>query len=166
MFGVDRHSVTKHLSDYYLYKYLKDNFYYYLTPDEFAPVKYYLDHPNDSISSIAKLFGTKTDTIKRRLAVIGETYERRMKRKFNRSIFHILDTKEKAYWLGFILADGYINEDKNFLRIKLMQADENHLQKFCTFIEEPDDVIKHDVGGSYTRDNTCSFIEFDSKELI
>lgn len=166
MFGVDRHSITKHLSNYLLYKYLKDDFYYYLTPDEFAPIQYYLNHPNENISSIAKQFGTKTDTIKRRLNVIGEVYERRMKRKFNRSIFHVLDSEEKAYWLGFILADGYINEDKNFLRIKLAQADEKHLQKFCLFIEEPDDVIKHDKGGSYTKNNICSFIEFDSKELI
>ena len=166
MFGVDRHSITKHLSDYILYKYLKDDFYYYLTPDEFAPVKYYLDHPNEPLANTIRIYGIKGDTLKRRLNVIGENYEKRTKRKFNRSIFHSLDTEEKAYWLGFILADGYINEDKNFLRIKLMQADENHLQKFCTFIEEPDDIIKHDTGGAYTKDNPCSFIEFDSKELI
>lgn len=165
-FGVDRHSITKHLNDYKLYKFLKDEEYYYLTPDELAPVKYFLQHPNESLGSITRIFGAKGDTIKRRLTVVGETYERRMKRKFNRSIFHVLDTPEKAYWLGFILADGYINQDKNFLRIKLMQADEQHLQKFCDFIEEPDNIIKHNTGGAYTKDNTCSFIEFDSKELI
>lgn len=166
LFGVDRHSITKHLQDYKFYKFYKNEEYYFLTSEELAPVAYYLEHPNDSLNSIAKKYGTKSDTIKRRLSVIGETYERRMKRKFNRSIFHVLDTEEKAYWLGFILADGYINEDKNFLRIKLAQVDEKHLQKFCLFIEEPDDVIKHDTGGAYTKNNICSFVEFDSKELI
>ena len=166
LFGVDRHSITKHLQDYKFYKFYKNEEYYFLTSEELAPVAYYLEHPNDSLSSIAKKYGTKSDTIKRRLSVIGETYERRMKRKFNRSIFHVLDTEEKAYWLGFILADGYINEDKNFLRIKLAQVDEKHLQKFCLFMEEPDNVIKYDTGGAYTKNNICSFVEFDSKELI
>lgn len=165
-FGVDRHSITKHLNDYTLYKYLKNEEYYYLTQEELAPVLYFLQNPNIPLVEVTRKYGTKGDTIKRRLEAIGKEYETRTKRQFNRSIFHTLDTPEKAYWLGFILADGYINEDKNFLRIKLMQADKNHLQKFCDFIGESDNVIKHDTGGAYAKDNVCSFIEFDSKELI
>lgn len=166
LFGVDRHSLSEHLNDYIKYNYLKDDNYYYLTEEELLPIQYFLGHPNDSLVSVAKRFKTKPETIKRRLAVIGEKYEKRWQRKFNRSIFHTLDTTEKAYWLGFILADGYINEERNCLRIKLMQADENHLNKFCNFMQETDNVIKHDVGGAYTKDNVCSFVEFDSKELV
>ena len=33
-------------------------------------------------------------------------------------------------------------------------------------MEEPDNVIKYDTGGAYTKNNICSFVEFDSKELI
>lgn len=166
MFKVDRHSIPKHLQDYKKYTYKKDDYYYLLTDQELAPVIYFLQHPNESMAFITKLFKTKSDTIKRRLEVIGQQYQKRTKRKYNRSIFKELDTEEKAYWLGFILADGYINQDRNFLKIKLMQADENHLQKFCNFIGQQDNIIKHDVGGAYTKDNICSFIQFDSKELV
>lgn len=166
MFKVDRHSISKHLYDYKNYIYKKDDCYYLLTEQELAPVIYFLQHPNEPMVSITKLFKTKSDTIKRRLEVIGQQYQKRTKRKYNRSIFKELDTEEKAYWLGFILADGYINQDRNFLKIKLMQADENHLQKFCNFIGQQDNIIKHDVGGAHTKDNICSFIQFDSKELV
>ena len=28
---------------------------------------------------------------------------------YNRHIFDNIDSEEKAYWLGFIVADGYLN---------------------------------------------------------
>ena len=42
--------------------------------------------------------------------------------------FNIIDSEEKAYWLGFIYADGYITGDK--LGIALSSVDINHLIKF------------------------------------
>ena len=166
LFKVDRHSITKHLNDYQMYQYKKDDFCYFLTEEELAPVLYFLEHPDEPMVSITKKYKTKSETVKRRLEVIGQQYQKRTKRKYNRSIFKNLDTEEKAYWLGFILADGYINEERGFLKIKLQQADEKHLQKFCDFIQEKDNIIKHEFGGAYTKDNICSSIQFDSKELV
>lgn len=53
---------------------------------------------------------------------------------YNRHIFDNIDNEEKAYWLGFILADGYLNLDKHMLRIKLGNKDKQHLIKFIKFI--------------------------------
>lgn len=63
-----------------------------------------------------------------------------MKRKYNydENFFECIDSFEKAYWLGFITADGYImdNTKKNNksdccgLRIRLSIDDKNHLYKF------------------------------------
>lgn len=50
--------------------------------------------------------------------------------EYNRHIFDEINSSEKAYWLGFIIADGYLNEDKNMLRIKLGSIDKHHLEKF------------------------------------
>ena len=36
---------------------------------------------------------------------------------YNRHIFDKIDSQEKAYWLGFILADGYLNTERHMLRI-------------------------------------------------
>ena len=47
---------------------------------------------------------------------------------YNRHIFDNIDNEEKAYWLGFIVADGYLNLDKHMLRIKLGNKDKQHLK--------------------------------------
>lgn len=51
----------------------------------------------------------------------------------NSNYFHKIDTPEKAYWLGFILGDGYIYQETNNswrLGIELNIKDITHLEKF------------------------------------
>ena len=52
----------------------------------------------------------------------------------NHNFFKIIDSEEKAYWLGFIAADGcvYKGSDPNSLRlqINLKGSDKTHLDKF------------------------------------
>ena len=56
-------------------------------------------------------------------------------KNYNRHIFDIIDTPEKAYWLGFIVADGYLNIDRRMLRIKLGNIDKQHLIKYIEFLD-------------------------------
>jgi intein-encoded DNA endonuclease-like protein len=52
--------------------------------------------------------------------------------KLNQSdYFSEIDTEEKAYWLGFIYADGYIAKNENRLAIVLSIKDKEHLKKFA-----------------------------------
>lgn len=70
---------------------------------------------------------------------------------YNESIFDTIDCPAKAYWLGFILADGYVNEKKGFLRIKLQECDKGHLYKFIHFLGGDEGMIKselHNVTGN------------------
>lgn len=46
------------------------------------------------------------------------------------NFFENIDTEEKAYWLGFIAADGCVRKDKNCLFIELAECDKEHLVKF------------------------------------
>ncbi|MFL0268935.1 hypothetical protein [Candidatus Clostridium radicumherbarum] len=48
--------------------------------------------------------------------------------KVDENFFDIIDTEEKAYWLGFIYADGYISLPNHF-GIALAKKDIGHLQK-------------------------------------
>ena len=69
----------------------------------------------------------------------------------NRHIFDKINSQEKAYWLGFILADGYLNVDKHMLRIKLGDKDKHHLEKFIQFIGGSLDMLKsekHNITGN------------------
>ena len=71
--------------------------------------------------------------------------------EYNRHIFDNIDSAEKAYWLGFIVADGYLNDDKNMLRIKLGDKDKIHLEKFINFLGKKISKIKrkkHSITGN------------------
>lgn len=58
-------------------------------------------------------------------------------RQMNEDFFKVIDTEQKAYWLGFIYADGCVSENIKNGRVKSMtlgiilkDSDEGHLQKF------------------------------------
>lgn len=69
--------------------------------------------------------------------------------KFNEHIFDQIDSEEKAYWLGFIFADGYISSSplrenvKSIYQFELALGlkDQEHLEKFKKFMEYEKDLI-------------------------
>lgn len=74
--------------------------------------------------------------------------------KFKNTVFDSIDTEEKAYWLGFIFADGYISNSPNkegvktnyAFEISLRASDYEHLDKFNAFMEhEEDNVVISDA---------------------
>lgn len=69
--------------------------------------------------------------------------------KFDENIFDTIDTEEKAYWLGFIYADGYISNNdscvyKNVFELGLKLSDVDHLNKFNTFTKHISNNVKTD----------------------
>lgn len=56
--------------------------------------------------------------------------------KFNINIFDIIDSEEKAYWLGFLYADGYVSPRNNQVELSLKSGDYPHLVKFFNFLED------------------------------
>lgn len=46
----------------------------------------------------------------------------------NKKFFDVIDSEEKAYWLGFLFADGHITKKKNLI-IDLSSKDKDHLVK-------------------------------------
>ena len=51
-----------------------------------------------------------------------------IRQKIYNNYFEQIDTEEKAYWLGFLYADGSIN--KSAVDLTLQERDKNHLEKF------------------------------------
>ena len=65
---------------------------------------------------------------------------------FNEDYFENIDTEDKAYWLGFIAADGCIIKCSSYnsyrLQISISINDIEHLEKFLKCIEADDIEIK------------------------
>lgn len=60
------------------------------------------------------------------------------KYKVNHNYFKIIDNEDKAYWLGFLYADGYVRIHKNksgHLKLKLKISDKEHIEKFNKCLE-------------------------------
>lgn len=86
---------------------------------------------------------------------------KKSKYHYNHDYFENIDSEEKAYWCGFIMADGNIwcNDSINSceLSIKLRASDKKHLQKFNQSLQGNVPVEEFDV--------TCSFTDKISHQV-
>ena len=67
--------------------------------------------------------------LKRRDIPMRSLSQSMQKYNINETYFENINSEEKAYWLGFICADGYLNFKRNDLMIGLSIKDKEHLQK-------------------------------------
>lgn len=63
--------------------------------------------------------------------------------------FETIDTEEKAYWLGFLYADGTISSKENKIELGLAEKDLTHIQKFRTFIGISNKICYRESSKSY-----------------
>lgn len=92
-------------------------------------IEYYKQNESATIIDCVRKFDVDRGTLSSHLKKLGLN-TRRNKYKFNEDFFEVIDTEEKAYWLGFVLADGSIDDKKKQISIGLAHADEEHLYKF------------------------------------
>jgi len=73
--------------------------------------------------------------------------------------FTKIDTEEKAYWLGFIYADGYITKRGNYVGLALAQRDKSHLEKLVRTLQTDYTIKEYKVTNGYGKGNTfCRLI--------
>lgn len=61
---------------------------------------------------------------------------------FDEHVFDEIDTPEKAYWIGFLYADGYIN--RTSLRLNINIEDKSHVEKFNSFLDSDYPILEED----------------------
>lgn len=108
--------------------------------------KYLLDNKKDivkelylnsnlSLTKIAEQLGVSRQTVTNFVKKEG-LYQPAIKTRavrtyaFDESFFEEINSEDKAYWLGFIAADGGIRQDGLRLTIELAIKDKEHLEKF------------------------------------
>jgi len=79
--------------------------------------------------------------------------EKSIKCDYDRNYFVDINTNDKAYWLGFIYADGYITSKRKHgnkrLGISISEQDIHHLEKFRTAIAGTMNISVYDVVTGY-----------------
>lgn len=87
------------------------------------------------------------------------------KYSYDETFFEKIDTEEKAYWLGFICADGYLNKKKNTLGISLDIKDIQHLEKFKNSIKSTSHIFTRKSRYSHNHKETekCVIEIYSSK---
>lgn len=69
--------------------------------------------------------------------------------ELNENYFEKIDTENKAYWLGFLLADGYIRKANESLELALKKEDKSHLEKFIEDISYNGPIRDYKNGVAY-----------------
>lgn len=81
----------------------------------------------------------------------------------NHSYFKQIDTDEKAYWLGFLYADGFIAAG-NYVGLTLASADKNHIEKFRKAIQSTHPIHVYQTTG-YSNTEYAR-LTFASQEMV
>lgn len=87
-----------------------------------------------SIRELAEKYGIQREVFSGWMLAKGYNIEnKRAKRSFNTDYFDCIDTEEKAYWLGFLFADGAITQERKSYSIELSLKldDADHVRKFA-----------------------------------
>lgn len=95
---------------------------------------------------------------------------------YDKRFFKDIDTEEKAYWLGFIYADGCVSHNKNKrnheVSISLKESDYHHLEKFndsingnvgVSFVYKKDSLLKD---GRTIKGSTVGIIRLYSSDMV
>lgn len=98
----------------------------------------YLNTPETerSLTKLSNKYGVKRQTIAKYLKARGHkviNYQNLC--RIDETVFDIIDTEEKAYWLGFIYADGNISSVGHRFEINLSVKDIDHMLKLKNFLK-------------------------------
>ncbi len=134
--------------------------------------------------TIKKLYksGVGSTTIARKLNLNNSTVATFIKRKIglrsqscaarkyycDEDFFENIDTEEKAYWLGFMYADGYVSSynSQKCIGITLSNNDINHLIKFKNSINATYPIHTYFSNSSYSSNTKYSRILITSRKMF
>lgn len=129
--------------------------------------KYYLN--GLSTIKIAEIYGVSSSLINKWFARLGlKMRSNKINSKIyqaNDYYFDEINTPEKAYWLGFMYADGYILSDCNKIGITLAIKDREHLESFNKCLNSNYPIKEYCHNTSYKKDTRYCKVIISSDKL-
>lgn len=123
---------------------------------------------NMSLQNIADYFHCNRSPIKRILLENDIVLRKKTHTyKANYRVFQNIDSDEKAYWLGFLAADGNVMRypTRAMISINLAQKDKEHLEKFKMFLESDIRIIDHVQNSGFSNNSLMSKICINSIDM-
>ena len=124
-----------------------------------------------SLMAIAKLLGISHGRSIRKVLIENgikiriQTVNRDNLHKIDLDFFKNIDSGEKAYWLGYITADGYIT--KNGYRLRLVSKDKEIIEKFQKSLKSTHPISYHETYDKRTQKIYKSwYIQMNGKLLV
>lgn len=150
-YNIDKKTLKKYIESDFI-KILETNkknfvvdkdFVYYFSDKDLKIIDLYKN--GESAYQIRLKYGVHIERWYPILEIMGISTEKRYKLNWDRNAFLKISTEEDAYFLGFILADGYLHEKKHALKIELQESDMDILEKFCKYMKIDKNHIKSKV---------------------
>lgn len=93
----------------------------------------------------------------------GIDKDNRRKFTLNEKFFSEIDSPIKAYWLGFLAADGSISEDRGRIDLQLQLQDKKHIQKFLDAIGSSKDIKERKTNNNQF---DCIYVHLNSTKMV
>lgn len=123
--------------------------------------KEYDIHPT-SVNNILKAYNIPRRTLK-------EARNNYLKRTLQEDYFHVIDTPDKAYWLGVIFSDGYITESNaytKYMGISVHIKDKEWLEKMKNALNYNGDVNTYVQTQGYAVGTEYARLLIGSNQLV
>lgn len=111
-----------------------------LTTQQFNEVKELYNTGDYNLPALGKMYNISKEALNTRLTRSGIKVKNhsQAKRKYNvnENYFSVIDSEDKAYFLGLLYADGYIHIKTNSVNLSLNYKDKEVLQRLNNFIQD------------------------------
>lgn len=111
-------------------------------------------------SKVGEIMNCSDWTVLNAINQFGHKARSTRKYTVNEHFFDIIDTQEKAYWLGFITADGSVR--RNSLKVALKKSDIKHLEKIKSHLEASNPIKIR----SYNDYEYCEIVIYSLKLIL
>lgn len=121
-----------------------------------------------SIRKISKITGHVRESCRKAIVDSGVKIRDWDNRKYtvNDRYFERIDNENKAYWVGFILADGCIASGRNALILGVSIKDRKHLEKLRHDINANNPIYDQTIkSNGFGKNKKCSTIRISSRKI-